>query len=233
MPASPLNVRIILVRPRNPGNIGACARAMGNFGFTDLVIVDPYLPIWNETRAAPDAEEIVRAARKTKTLKEALRACKRIYGTSSFAHRTLEQAVITLADIPPHLTKEPTAIVFGSERSGLSNEELSQCHAIIQIPMAQPKVSMNLAQAVAVVLYELTRSMNRGNERSIDSSGKEEVLQEWIALAEKVRYPAGYTPAARAGRIRQAMQQTTLSSDAARFLKSFSRWIYKKIEFRP
>jgi TrmH family RNA methyltransferase len=226
-------VRVVLVRPRNPGNIGACARAMGNFGFTDLVVVDPYLPIWNETRSAPDAEEIVRSARKVATLKAAVRGCTRILGTSSFAHRNLEQAILPLPDlqayrdhIKPH---ERIALIFGSERSGLSNLELASCEAVLQIPMARPRVSMNLAQAVAVVLYEWARAQKPAS-RAMETTpaDKEKLIALWMGLAKKVGYPPGYTASARAGRIRQAMQNAQFPPDTARFLLSFSRWLWKK-----
>ncbi len=233
MNVSPHSCRIVLVRPRNPGNIGACARAMGNFGFTDLVVVDPYLPIWKETRAAPDAEEIVQKARKVATLAQALKGCSRVLGTSSFAHRRLEQAVIPLPSLPEILTTlrstERMALVFGSERSGLSNDELSACDAVVQIPMARPGISMNLGQAVAVILYESTRVPLETNARENDSSGDpSDLIAEWIRFAEKVGYPPGYTAAARAGRIRKAMQDVRMRPDTLLFLKSFSRWLLKK-----
>ncbi len=225
-------VRIILVRPRNPGNIGACARAMHNFGFSELVVVDPYGPVWEETRAAPDAESVVRAARVTETLKEALQGCQTIWGTSSFAHRTLEQAIVPLPLLGEALSrvspKRRIALVFGSERSGLSNDELSQCETILQIPMAHKGVSMNLAQAVAVVLYEWRRVENaKAVSQDLTSGVPQELTEEWIRLATLTRYPSGYTDAARAGRIRRSMQSITLGPEATRFLKSFSRWLSK------
>jgi TrmH family RNA methyltransferase len=228
-------LRVILVRPRNPGNIGAAARAMGNFGLDDLVVVDPYGPIWKETRAAPDAEAIVKQARKTKTLSEALRGCSRILGTSSFAHRQLEQAILPLPTLHNYLSNikstERIALVFGSERAGLSNLELARCEAVIQIPMARPRVSMNLAQAVAVVLYEFSRTQTSMNKHAgAGSQEKAEVIETWIRLAQAAGYPPGYTDTARAGRIRQAMMPLELPVQTSRFLKSFSRWLWKKAE---
>jgi TrmH family RNA methyltransferase len=224
-----------LVRPRDPGNIGACARAMGNFGFSDLVVVDPYALVWRETRSAPDAETIIRKARKTDTLEQALRGCSHILGTSSFAHRRLEQAIVPLPQIHDYRSKlkpkERTALIFGSERSGLSNEDLARCEAVIQIPMARPRVSMNLAQAVAVTLYEWIRARPQTPSGAKAGPGdKKEVIETWIRLAEAAGYPPGYTPTARAGRIRKAMQNMEMPHETAPFLKSFSRWLWKKIE---
>ncbi len=233
MNASVRTCRVVLVRPRNPGNMGACARAMGNFGLKDLVVVDPFLPIWQETRSAPDAETLVQKARKTATLAQALKGCSRVLGTSSLAHRRLEHAVVSLPQLAEYLSTvkpaERVALVFGSERSGLSNEELSACEAVIQIPMALPGVSMNLAQAVAVILYEWNRSATGTmTQEDACASEKNAVVAEWIRLAGAVGYPPGYTAAARAGRIRKAMHGVRMRPDTALFLKSFSRWLLKK-----
>src|SRR5258708_21431974 len=115
-------VRVILVRPRNPLNIGACARAMANFGVSDLVVVEPYEPIWQETRSAPDAEKIVLKAQAVSSWEEAVKDCSIILGTSSFHQRPFDHAVIELPNLNKHLSvyaaADPVALVFGSERSG-------------------------------------------------------------------------------------------------------------------
>lgn len=228
--------RIVLVRPRNPGNIGACARAMSNFGFTDLVVVDPYIPIWEETRAAPDAEDLVKKAKKVKTLTEAVKGFRHVWGTSSFAHTRQEQAIVKLPTLAAAIARVPSrdkiALVFGSERSGLSNDELARCHTVLQIPMAKPGVSMNLAQAVAVVLYEWTRHKPSNHPAIQPSAVDPALIEEWIGLARLAAYPPGYKDAARAGRIRRAAQDATLSPEASRFFLSFSRWIAKTIRKR-
>ena len=148
-------LRVILVRPRNPVNIGACARAMANFGWSDLVVVDPYEPVWRETRSAPEAEEVVKKARAVTTWEEAVQGCDIVLGTSSYHQRPLEQATVELPNLNRFLAPfaaAPAALVFGSERSGLSNEELVRCRAVIHIPTQRNVPSMNLGQAVAVVL---------------------------------------------------------------------------------
>src|SRR5262249_2239600 len=119
------SIRIVLVRPRDPLNIGACARAMANFGLSDLVVVDPYELVWRETRSAPGAEVIVRQARLTHSWEEAVRNCDGVLGTSSFHQRPFEQAIVELPNLNRYLAPWPAgssvALVFGSERSGLSN----------------------------------------------------------------------------------------------------------------
>lgn len=233
-----MNVRIVLVRPRNPGNIGACARAMSNFGFSDLVVVDPYRPIWEESRAAPDAEDVVKAARAVPTLEVALRGCHHVWGTSSYAHRKSEQAIIPLPrlhEVVAHVKpRERVALLLGSERSGLSNAELALCQTVIQIPMVRAGVSMNLAQALAVILYEWSRtSATSAAPRAPEGNTNTDLVEAWIGLAKLVGYPPGYTDAARAGRIRRAMQGSALGPETPRFFLSFSRWLTKTIRKRP
>jgi TrmH family RNA methyltransferase len=162
--------RVVLVRARNPLNIGAAARAMANFGLRDLAAVAPYDPSWQEARSAPGAEEILQAARATATLAEALDQCSLVIGTTAGARRHLDRDLISLKELPEWLESrckalprgeggpERAALLFGSEKTGLSNEELSYCHALVRIPTATECPSMNLGQAVAVCCYELARS---------------------------------------------------------------------------
>jgi TrmH family RNA methyltransferase len=228
-------VRIVLVRPRNPGNIGASARAMANFGLTDLVVVDPYEPVWRETRSAPGAEDIVKNARVVATWEDAVKDCPIVLGTSSFHQRSFEQAVIELPNLHLHLSPspaaEPLALVFGSERSGMSNEELSRCQAIVRIPTHRNAPSMNLGQAVAIVLYELRHPRQDVVVKVPEVRPAQELETLIHALAElgkEADFPAGYTPTARLGRIRQALQGAVLPSATVRFLLSFARWLRKK-----
>src|SRR5574337_1445034 len=154
--------RIVLVRPRNPLNIGAAARAMANFGFRDLVVVAPHAPVWQETRSAVGAEEIIRSARAVNDLLEAIGDATLVVGTTSGSRRNLDRDLVPLAEFPAWLRKRKArgrgAILFGSEKTGLANEHLSYCHALVRIPTAPDCSSMNLGQAVAVCAYELARS---------------------------------------------------------------------------
>jgi TrmH family RNA methyltransferase len=157
-----LDWRIVLVRPRNPLNIGAAARAMANFGFADLTVVEPYAPVWQETRSAVGAEEIVRSARAVDDLREAIADRTLVVGTTAGSRRNLDREMISLADFPAWLKKHSkmkrAALLFGSEKTGLSNEHLSYCHALVRIPTSPACPSMNLGQAVAVFCYELARA---------------------------------------------------------------------------
>ena len=157
-----LDWRIVLVRPRNPLNIGAAARAMANFGFTDLTVVEPYAPVWQETRSAVGAEETVRSARAVAGLDAAIADRTLVVGTTAGSRRNLDRELIPLAQFPRWLKKRPrlkrAALLFGSEKTGLSNEQLSYCHALVRIPTTPACPSMNLGQAVAVCCYELARA---------------------------------------------------------------------------
>jgi tRNA C32,U32 (ribose-2'-O)-methylase TrmJ len=182
-----LNWRMVLVRPRNPLNIGAAARAMANFGFRDLVVVNPYEAAWQETRSAVGAEEVVKSARAVPTLVEAAGDASVVIGTTSGSRRNLARETISLTDLrtwfesraperPAGRASNPAAapgaakrarrsvirpprgaLLFGSEKTGLSNLEMSYCQALVRIPTSSDCPSMNLGQAVAVCCYELTR----------------------------------------------------------------------------
>ena len=157
-----LDWRFVLVRPRNPLNIGAAARAMANFSFREMVVVAPYTPVWQETRSAVGAEEIVTSARAVESLLEAIGDASMVVGTTAGSRRTLERDLIPLPDFPAWLRRRQAAgrvaLLFGSEKSGLSNEHMSYCHALIRIPTVVDCPSMNLGQAVAVCAYELARA---------------------------------------------------------------------------
>jgi TrmH family RNA methyltransferase len=148
---------VVLVSPRNPLNIGAAARAMANFGFSHLAVVGPYEPHWREARSAVGAEDLLQNAAVTQHLSDAVADCSLVLGTGSLTRRKPEQPVIALPNLTSLLqNKEKTALVFGPEKHGLTLEDLSLCHYLVEIPTHPRQPSMNLAQAVAVCLYELS-----------------------------------------------------------------------------
>jgi tRNA/rRNA methyltransferase len=178
--------RIVLVRPRNPLNIGAAARAMANFGFRELVVVNPYQPSWQETRSAVGAEDVIHSARAVPSLVEAIGDAALVIGTTSGSRRNLSRNLLPLGELsgwlndrypsgrqsdrvsgaPKNASRvapEPrrravqAALLFGSEKTGLSNEEMSYCHTLVRIPTTFDCPSMNLGQAVAVLCYEMAR----------------------------------------------------------------------------
>jgi TrmH family RNA methyltransferase len=154
-------LRVVIVSPRNPLNIGAAARAMSNFGFRNLRLVNPYQVAYQEARSAVNAGEILRDAQEFPTLADAVADCSLVVGTTSLGHRELQHPLRRLEYagrlLARHLASEPAALLFGSEKFGLSNEDLSYCHWLLRIGTREEHGSMNLGQAVAVSLYELSR----------------------------------------------------------------------------
>ena len=158
-----INWRIVLVRPRNPLNIGAAARALANFGIVDMAVVAPFEPTWHEARtSAIGGETVIASARAVPTLLEATSDATLVLGTTTGSRRNLGREILPLPDLPAWLRRRKArgraALVFGSEKTGLSNDDMTLCHALVRIPTAPDCPSMNLGQAVAVCAYELTRA---------------------------------------------------------------------------
>ncbi|HEY2069289.1 MAG TPA: RNA methyltransferase [Rhizomicrobium sp.] len=154
---------IILSRPQLGENIGAAARAMANFGLSELRIVDPQCPWPNEraTAMAVTARPITDAARVFPTLKEALGDLHMVYATTARERGTTKE-IITPPEAAKRLhraTGQKTGLLFGNERAGLENEEVSLCDAVITIPTAG-FASINLGQAVLITVYEWFRAID-------------------------------------------------------------------------
>ncbi|HET9181385.1 MAG TPA: RNA methyltransferase [Candidatus Angelobacter sp.] len=152
---------VVLVSTRNPLNIGAVARAMSNFGFFSLRLVNPYEPSFREARSAVGAAELLASAQEYTSVAEAVAGCTLVVGTTAVHHRDLQHPVHRLESaaglIRDNLNSGRVALLFGSEKTGLSNNDLSYCHWLLHIATEQEHLSMNLGQAVAVCLHELAR----------------------------------------------------------------------------
>jgi TrmH family RNA methyltransferase len=154
-------LRVVLVAARNPLNIGAAARAMSNFGFPYLRVVNPYEAAFREARSAVGASALLASAEEYKSVAEAVADCTLVVGTTAVRHRELQHPLRRLEYgarlICKQLGSNRVALLFGSEKFGLSNAALSHCHWLMRIPTCEENISMNLGQAVAVCLYELVR----------------------------------------------------------------------------
>ena len=152
---------VVLVATRNPLNIGAAARAMSNFGFHGLRLVNPYDRAFREARSAVGASVVLARAEEYKSVAEAVADCALVVGTTAVHHRELQHPMRRLEYgarlIRRQLGSSRVAVLFGSEKRGLSNRDLSHCHWLLRIPTREEHGSMNLGQAVAVCLYELVR----------------------------------------------------------------------------
>ena len=152
-------LRVVLVGTRNPLNIGAAARAMSNFGFSHLRVVHPYEAAFREARSAVGASSLLATAEEFGNLSDAVADCSLVVGTTTLRNRELQHAFRLLPE-GAQLMREHrghVALLFGSEKVGLSNDDLSHCHWLLRIPTREEHVSMNLGQAVSVCLYELMR----------------------------------------------------------------------------
>jgi TrmH family RNA methyltransferase len=162
----------VLVNARNPLNIGAAARAMSNFGFSRLRVVNPFQVAFREARSAVGAADLLLRAEQCTTVAEAVADCALVVGTTAVRHRDLQHRLKPLEEggnlirqrlqsgglQPGGFQSDNVALLFGSEKYGLSNEDLSHCHWLLHIRTDEEHISMNLGQAVAVCLYELVRS---------------------------------------------------------------------------
>lgn len=153
---------VILVSTRNPLNLGAAARAMSNFGFSQLRVVHPYELAFQEARSAVGAADILRKASVFDRLGDAVADCQLVIGTTAARNRQLRQPLRELPEgarvIRRQLRSSRVALLFGPEKRGLGNEDLSHCHWLLRIPTCAGHGSMNLGQAVAVCLYDLVRT---------------------------------------------------------------------------
>jgi tRNA/rRNA methyltransferase len=155
---------VVLVRPQTASNLGAVARVMRNFGFDQLVLVQPEAEV-HDPRAhltATHSHDILDRAQIVPDLGAAVAACGVVAATSARAGGLFRnQTAATPEQILPRLreatTRCPVALVFGPEDSGLTNEEVSRCHHLIRIPTSDAHPALNLAQAVAICLYEWRR----------------------------------------------------------------------------
>ena len=194
-------IDIVLVSPRNPLNIGAVARAMANFGFEHLTVAAAFDPHWREAKSAVGAPDLLQSARSADSLASAVAHCTFVAGTGTLTHRKPDQPVVSLPDLAPIMAREldrggRAALVFGPEKHGLTREDLSRCHVLVEIPTDPRQPSMNLGQAAAVCLYEFAvRPVNAGavpkqSGQAADSSQ----LDRLAGLIEQTMIAAEYSP---------------------------------------
>ncbi len=157
--SEPSDIRIVLVETSHPGNIGAAARAMKTMGLTELVLVNPKdYPCVEATARAAGADDVLANARVVDSLAAAIEDCQLTFGATARL-RSLRWPVVTVREAAGMAIAErqrsKVAIVFGRERTGLSNDELALCQKLLNIPVNPAFSSLNLAAAVQVVCYEL------------------------------------------------------------------------------
>jgi tRNA/rRNA methyltransferase len=206
-------LKIVLVAPRNPLNIGAAARAMSNFGVFELRLVNAYEVAFKEARSAVKAHKVLEAAREFANVAEAVADCELVVGTTSLgppralAHplRRLESGGKAIAR---KLASGNVALLFGSEKFGLSNEDMTHCHWLTRIPTREEHGSMNLGQAVAVCLYEIIRNPAAAKPLPEAKRGASaEQLERIAERLEEVLARSGYVHARTEGSTRMKIRR--------------------------
>ncbi len=204
------SVAIVLVRPKFPENIGSVARAMKNMGLNRLVVVNGCCPLLaNAYKLASGAEDILERAEEFLTLQEAISGMGCVVGTTSRGGK----------ERGPHLTPEALArklvplsqknligLVFGSEKEGLTNEELSLCHLSVKIPSMESFPSLNLAQAVMVVSYELFKNAMEVPKKEVQLAQAEQ-LERMLEHMEKTLLRIGFLDSKNPQRIMRVLRK--------------------------
>ena len=169
------NIKIVLVGTTHPGNIGAAARAMKTMGFDQLALVEPKIyPDADATARASGADDVLAAALVHENFADAISDCHFVFGTSN-RNRSIPWPLFAPAQAAEHTgvlleSESKIAIVFGRESSGLANEELELCNAMIQIPTNPQFSSLNIAAAVQIICYELHKYLLQPETESISVS---------------------------------------------------------------
>jgi tRNA (cytidine32/uridine32-2'-O)-methyltransferase len=191
-------IRIVLVEPSHPGNIGACARAMKNMALSELVLVRPKLfPHPDAVARASGADDVLQQARVVDTLAAAVEGCGFIAATTS-RHRDQNFRIIDAREAAARLVAEaahaPVALLFGAERTGLTNEHLEMAHLLIRIPASESYLSLNLAMAVQIMAYELFCAGGAAHvldSRAVPLASASELAllyEHWAAVLEEVDF---------------------------------------------
>ena len=228
---------MVLVATRNPLNLGAAARAMSNFGFSRLRVVNPYGVAFREARSAVGAAEMLAHAEEHKSVPEAVADCALVVGTTAAGHRELQHPLRRL-EIGARLIRKQlglgrVAVLFGSEKRGLSNQDLSHCHWLLRIPTREEHMSMNLGQAVAVCLYELARDTKAEPQRKksqLATAG--EVERITTTLLDALRASGYLNPASAAAaedKVRRLVRRLNLPAGDAEVWLGMMRQILWKL----
>jgi tRNA/rRNA methyltransferase len=218
-------LRVVLVSTRNPLNIGAAARAMSNLGFLHLRVVNPYEASFREARSAVGAAPLLANAEEYKSVADAVADCALVIGTTAASNRELQHPLKTLQQAAPIIRKRlhsggRVALMFGSEKRGLANDDLAHCHWLMHIPTRDEHTSMNLGQAVAVCLYELVRSAGKPAQKveklKPAAAGENERITAMLIEALHMSGYLGQIPVAvKEEKIRRMVRRLALSSDDA------------------
>lgn len=212
---------------------------MFNFGFSQLRVVNPYDVAFREARSAVGARELLETAEEFASVAEAVADCSLVVGTTSVGHRELEHPLRRLEEGAPLIRERmksgAVALLFGSEKFGLSNDDLAHCHWLMRIATADREHSMNLGQAVAVCLYEISRGeldAARGRPRAQKPTNAGQTEQITNLLLEVLRQ-SGYvnpvTGVSTENKVRRLVRRLELNARDAPVVLGMLRQILWKV----
>lgn len=223
-------VRIVLVEPAGPLNVGAIARVMKNMGLNNLVLVNPQCdPLSAEAKLmAVHAVDILETAQRVATMRSALQGCTHAIATTARV-RTLATQLENPRTALPWLITEPgkAALIFGPEYRGLSNEELNYAQRFVRIPSSPSYPSLNLAQAVGICCYELSQCVQLPSSSDTTPATEDyaslDVMdgyyQQLEALLLKIGYLYPHTAASRMEKFRQLFNRAQLENAEVAMLR--------------
>jgi TrmH family RNA methyltransferase len=240
------NLSVVLVHPRNPLNIGAVARAMSNFGVHCLRLVNPYSIAFRDARSAVNAADVLRDAEEFATVAEAVADCNFVVGTTAVRNRALQHPLRRLDEDGGSMIREQLhagrlALLFGSEKTGLSNDDFTHCHWLLNIATESDHISMNLAQAVAVCLYEIARpallkSELKSNKKRPNPATAGQIEQITTALLESLHISGYVKPgndAVSEKKVRRLLMRLNLEPMDAKVFLGMMRQIIWKLRQTP
>ncbi len=232
------NISFVLSHTTHPGNIGAAARALKVMGLSKMRLVNPKdFPSQEATRRSSNAHEVLEAAQVYSNIKEAIADQALIIGTSA-RNRSFPWPLIEPRELAQKLAKEhsakPVAFLFGTESSGLTNEELQLCHYHVWIPTNPDYSSLNLASAIQLIAYELRlAALESGLE--LDSSSHviepgdefaeselvEQMLEHWFQVMEHTKFYDPQSPKLAELRFRRILNKAQLTRSEVQLLRGF------------
>jgi len=237
--------RVVLVQPRIAGNIGATARIMHNMGVSELVLVNPEADLAdrNARQQSTQGEEILDRARVVGDFADAVADCFLVAGTSARTGGLFRRQSMGPPDeIMPHLAKalaanHPIALVFGTEASGLTNAEITRCHYLIHIPADPSYPALNLAQAVAISLYELRRVWQKQQSSPIPPreplatfAAQEHMFEQLRAALEEIHFLYGPKADSLMHALRHLLGRANMTEMEVDVLRGLARQIHWFVE---
>ncbi|CBA16411.1 RNA methyltransferase [Xanthomonas albilineans] len=231
----PARIRFVLVGTQHPGNIGAAARAMKTMGLARLVLVAPECSVDVDAyRRSAGAEDVLQQAPVLPTLADALADCRLVLGCTARSRRVALQELLP-ADAAQRLAATvadaaEVAVVFGRERTGLTNEELQQCHAAVHIPSDPAFSSLNLAAAVQVLAYEVRLTQLRSEaavpaaapglrEAPASHAQLEGLFGQLAETLDDIDFHKGRAPESAMRKLRRLFLRNALSEQEVRLLR--------------